>query len=312
MFRARFGLFSQPVSTAIGDTNTFQAKKNYKDEDGNVITAPRNFYTNKLKKGNNDNILFSKPTYNAIGNPFKEAGMSAMRTMVKDAYTRGGHDRDFRPTKNPQEKLHKATYEYKCDPPSKDKKNYRDEDGKVITQPRGFLNNPVKKGQVGKGVFLGEKLEYKPEEYGYAKKIEDKEREEHYQNIEKIGGGKHWCPRAKHTDTFNKPRQVYEENPPIPRKKTPPKEEPKGDPLHDKAFKPANPGRKGIQGMISKFPAHVPDPPVEKKRVVYAEGEEPESPPGFKATYRFRSSPSPSVATNFRNLKASFPSAFKR
>ena len=34
--------------------------------------------------------------------------------------------------------------------------------------------------------------------------------------------------------------------------------------------------------------------------------------PGFKNTYKERSRPTPSIATNFINLKASFPSAFAR
>jgi len=53
------------------------------------------------------------------------------------------------------------------------------------------------------------------------------------------------------------------------------------------------------------------DPPVEKKYVKPAEGV-PEPPPGFKATYKYMSRPQPSIATNFRNLKASFPSAFRQ
>jgi len=38
--KARFGLFSQPVSTAIGDTNAYPSKKANLDEDGKVITGP--------------------------------------------------------------------------------------------------------------------------------------------------------------------------------------------------------------------------------------------------------------------------------
>lgn len=118
---------------------------------------------------------------------------------------------------------------------------------------------------------------------------------------------------------FNTFRQVYEENPKVPAKKVlePVVElnkdgEPK-EPLHDKAFKPSNPSRKGvIKGTLERFPAYLPNPPVELKRKVLAEGEEEESIPGFKATYRNKTRPTPSVATNFRNLKASYPAAFAR
>jgi len=85
------------------------------------------------------------------------------------------------------------------------------------------------------------------------------------------------------------------------------------EPLHDKPFRPSNPARKGkIKGTLDKFPEYLPNPPVELKRKVVVEGEEEDSVPGFKVTHRFKSRPTPSVATNYRNLKASYPSAFAR
>lgn len=87
----------------------------------------------------------------------------------------------------------------------------------------------------------------------------------------------------------------------------------KPEPLHDKPFRPSHPSKKGtIKGTLEKFPAYLPDPPVEKKRIILTEAEEAELPIGFKATYKFKSRPTPSVATNYRNLKASYPSAFAR
>lgn len=97
---------------------------------------------------------------------------------------------------------------------------------------------------------------------------------------------------------------------PIPGRK--PKEKEEFQDVHDgKAFKPANPGKKGVNGTIDKFPLHKPDPPTETKRFKPAE-DAPDPPPGFKVTYKYRSRPQPSIATNVRNLKASFPSAFSR
>jgi hypothetical protein len=193
----------------------------------------------------------------------------------------------------------------------KDKKNFKDADGNVKIAPRNVTTSPVKKGKVGPGTTLAGKIEYMPDEYDYRKVLEAKEREYHKSKLQE----KDFCPRAKHTDTFNNAKQVYMEDPPIPPKKI--KEEAKHIPpgkegaTHDRAFKPSNPGRKGIFGTIDKFPEHSPDPPTEKKRVIKDENA-PESPPGFKATYKYKSRPSPSVATNLRNLKASFPGAFRR
>ena len=84
------------------------------------------------------------------------------------------------------------------------------------------------------------------------------------------------------------------------------------EPMHDKAFRPSGP-KKGVHPTIGAHPAYLPNPPRELKRKVIIEGEGAEDErPAFKLTYNLRSRPCPSVATNYRNLKSSFPSAFAR
>ena len=61
--RPRFGLFSQPVSTAICETNHVKKLEKTVDEDGNVVTAPKNFYTTKAKGGKAEDSYFSKGAY---------------------------------------------------------------------------------------------------------------------------------------------------------------------------------------------------------------------------------------------------------
>lgn len=80
---------------------------------------------------------------------------------------------------------------------------------------------------------------------------------------------------------------------------------------HERAFRPSNPGKKGVNGTLTKFPDHKASPCKDKKYIKPEEDAE-QGPPGFKATYKYRSRPTPSVATNFRNLKASYPMAFKK
>tara|TARA_B100000780_G_C20744556_1_gene295758 strand:- start:46 stop:444 length:399 start_codon:yes stop_codon:yes gene_type:complete len=94
-YRARFGLFSAPVSTAIGETNAYPKKKANLDEDGKVITGPFFKATNAMKKGHNDAILFSKPSYIATGDPFKTAALGMMRTTKKNGHIDAGHDKAF-------------------------------------------------------------------------------------------------------------------------------------------------------------------------------------------------------------------------
>jgi hypothetical protein len=83
------------VSNAIGDTFVFKPKKIDIDEDGKVIIGPRNFYTNRTKTGANDKQLFSKPSYNCIGDPFKMAAIGMTRTTKKNGHIAAGHDKNF-------------------------------------------------------------------------------------------------------------------------------------------------------------------------------------------------------------------------
>jgi hypothetical protein len=50
----------------------------------------------------------------------------------------------------------------------------------------------------------------------------------------------------------------------------------------------------------------LPNPPREIKRKIPVEGEEERR--GFRATTKVLTRPTPSIAVNYRNLKASYPS----
>ena len=110
--------------------------------------------------------------------------MGALRTVVKDAFLKGGHDKDFKPQYNLKERLHKLPYNYMpLGNGKEEKKNYRDADGAVIIEPRGFVTNPVKKGKVGPGTTIGGVIPYIPDEYDYKKKLAAKEREYHISKL---------------------------------------------------------------------------------------------------------------------------------
>lgn len=138
-------------------------------------------YTTKLKAGKAEDVYFGKGTYNAIGDPFKMAGMMSMRTMVKDGYLKAGHDKDFKPAKNVGYKAHKAIYEYKpLEEGKPQNKKYRNEDGEVITMPSNMKCSPIKKGKVGKNVTLGGIIPAVACEFGIEKQVAAKERQFHY------------------------------------------------------------------------------------------------------------------------------------
>lgn len=58
------------MSTAIGETNKFKDKPARRNEDGEVETEPRNFYTTKMKAGKAEDVYFGKGTYVAVGDPY--------------------------------------------------------------------------------------------------------------------------------------------------------------------------------------------------------------------------------------------------
>ena len=71
-----------------------------------------------------------------------------MRAAKKDGHKEVGHDVSFKPAKDLQRRV-KADFEHMVDY-KEVKKNFRDTDGAVKTEPRNFLTNPIKVGQVGK------------------------------------------------------------------------------------------------------------------------------------------------------------------
>lgn len=182
--RPRFGLFSQPVSVAIGETNKFITKTAAKDDDGRVVTGPKNFYTKNGKKGKDDSVYFSRQSYICTGDLYKARSTAGLRTLEKDAYLKGGHDVNFKPAKNTRERLYKAKYEYIPLQENQKKKNYRDEEGAVKTGPRNFTTVPLKPGKVGKNTTFGGSIPYKEDDvYGNQKKLLKQEIEYHHSKV---------------------------------------------------------------------------------------------------------------------------------
>lgn len=187
------------------------------------------------------------------------------------------------------------------------KKCRKGEDGHVIIEPRNFLTNPPKEGEVGKGTSFGGNLPHMPDPYDYKREILRKEREEHESKVQE----KPFSQMAKKKDTFNPIKEVFGTDVALPKIE----EELKGQnppphmPLHDKPFKPSNPPKKGYNKTIDKFPPYKEDPLQAIKRKKPVEGEE--EPPKFKPSHNKKSMPVVPVATNYRNLKSEFPSIFR-
>lgn len=212
-----------------------------------------------------------------------------------------GNEKAFRPAKHVKHPV-KSAYEHMKDFEHV-QKNHRDpENGDVITKPPNVKTNPAKLGRVGKNTTFGGNIPYMEDDYNRPKTLATEER---------LAGKlleqeKPFSQKAKHTDLFNTNRAVIGEDRPIParppRQKTPPLME------HDKPFKPSNPAKKGHNKSLSPFPKYIEDPFKHVTRKM----EEEDDKPKFKPTHVHKSRPTPSVQTNIRNLKASFPTVFKR
>lgn len=98
--KMRHGMFTVPVSNAIGENNYFPPKKARRDAEGAVITDPRNFTTKKPKKGQGVDATFTKPSFVTVGDPFKTAASVPMRTLKHEGFKDAGHDKDFKPAKS--------------------------------------------------------------------------------------------------------------------------------------------------------------------------------------------------------------------
>jgi len=227
-----------------------------------------------------------------------------MRSHVKGGHLKAGHEVAFKPAKAPDAKLRTySAYEHKPEYVHR-QKNFKDEEGNVVTAPRNFLTNPPKKGMVGKQTTFMDPPEHMADNYDALKEIAHKERLEHETKLQE----KPFSQKVKQTGVFNPDKAVYGEDIPIPHRKPAPKRQPPI--VHEVPFKPSNPPRKGYNKCLDKFPEYKPNPTNPVKRKMPVEGQE--EPPKFKMTHNVKTRPTPSIATNMRNLKASFPSVFRR
>lgn len=108
--------------------------------------------------------------------------------------------------------------------------------------------------------------------------------------------------------TFNKNIDVLGED--VPLKAREPKPAPQPALEHEHPWKSSRPARSGFKCTFGSFPEFMANPLKSVERRKPVEGEEDKKP--FVNTKKEMTRPTPSVVTNVRNLKASFPSIFKR
>ena len=141
-----------------------------------VIIDPRNVNIGMPKRGKGDEALFMRPSYTAIGNPFKEAARSLVRKEHRSRQIEVGNEKAFRPTKHIRQPTN-ATYPHMKDY-EQVVKNFRDaeDNGAVMIGPRNILTNPPKRGRVGKNTtFIGQ-IPYMEDDFNRPKEMANVER----------------------------------------------------------------------------------------------------------------------------------------
>ena len=159
---------------ALGDDLVYKKKIPTKDDDGKVITENPNFITNPVKKGNIDDVLFSAPGYTCLGDKYQDP-QPLLRQQKKDGWKKVA-DLPFKPAGQVGQAV-AADYEHITDFKYK-KKNYRNEDGAVITAPKNFTTNHPKKGNPATTtgiLFQKEFYEHMAEPYDLRKDLMRKE-----------------------------------------------------------------------------------------------------------------------------------------
>lgn len=129
-----------------------------------------------MKKGAGDSVIFSKPSYTAIGDPFKEAAVAMLRKEDRAQQIKVGNEKAFRPAKHVRQPTN-AAYEHMKEFEHV-QKNFRSEENnrEVMIGPRNLLTNPPKVGNVGKQTSFGGVIPYVEDDYNRPKKLATEER----------------------------------------------------------------------------------------------------------------------------------------
>ena len=136
-----------------------------------VLTEPRNINIGVPKRGKGDAVLFARASYNAIGNPFKEAAKTLVRREDRNRQIEVGNEKAFRPTKHIRQSTNSAF------PHMKDyeqvQKNFRDaeDNGAVMIGPRNMQTNPPKLGRVGKNTSFSGMIPYMEDDFNRPKSL---------------------------------------------------------------------------------------------------------------------------------------------
>lgn len=255
----------------LSQTDPFSLIANRDPEDGSVITKPRQIITSPGKRGTlTEGVLLGKTSsYNAVGDPFREAGNVIARKTNMDRIAAAGHEKNFSPSKIVKINLTPA-YEHRTERVHI-QINKRDEEGTVIVAPRNFATSPPRKGRSGPGTSFAGHTPFIKEPYEIPDILRKKELDYHHEALAKLGDKPFSQKAAKlKNGVFNQAGTLSY----IGGGKRPEVKREINKCEHERAFRPSRPGPKGTLGTLDKFPEYVENPIKSLVRVKPVEGEE--------------------------------------
>lgn len=283
--KPRFGLFSYPCGL---DTNFDHQKPPHVLEQSTNFRSfkpkDRNFFTAKVKKGGLDQVLFSSPGYNTIGEPYRDP--TRMKLRGESQNTRMGmHGKEFRPGGRAKKG---ASSDFLLTP-NEEKLQFA---GYRTTGPRGFFTSPIKHG-IGPGTLI------QKQNYGHMVDEYDRKRDldrEERRMRKTMQYGQPFRNVVKGPRTFGNDGNEYGEDGLNIAEKAKANEF-KGL-LHEKPFKYSNPPKTGYEKTINRFPNY------KEEGGDLENGERPKSNINYlpwRPTYLRKSEPSDSITAHFKN-----------
>ena len=284
----KYGLFSYSGTLAISKTPYFEARRTRRNKDGSVDAGPRNFITSTSKTGKSKDALFSLPE----GKSELYSVLPSYQTQKKEKIKKvmKVHGELWRPagiTPDPPYPFQRID-----SPPSPvQKKSWKDG---VPLAPKNFVTSPMKKGQASTtpGITFAEYPKHLPDPY------ELKSQKRQLSKGVKIAS--HDGP-FKSIDfglrTFAKDEEVYGSDV----KLAPKKRELSLSYSYVKHDMPFKFNGKGVD-CFGQHPEYMSDPLPKISR------KKPDEKIPWKTSPSKRSTPTPSISFNTKNLKSEFSS----
>lgn len=169
--------------------------------------------------------------------------------------------------------------------------------GKQQAQQRNITTSPPKKGTYGTPgitISLGDEYKYISDPYDAAKRKEAEAAKE--SNHKSIGPAfKGACKRLDYFDSQPNvaASRIYTLDQPLPARKPEP---PKKEPAIAVPFKPSSPSKRGVQGLLTKFPEYKEDPYEARQRLEREERQKNKTAVTWKPVSGSRSLPTRSIA----------------